>query len=102
MSEFNNTKHPRVGGNQIFIICTVCGAEITSALMLADRKIDSGFTAIQHQRSVQKFFDKHADCGGTRDHFRLALGKNPDWDVIEIVDPSTNIHGAVKLALVKS
>jgi hypothetical protein len=96
-----NSKHPRVGGNQMYIFCSVCGPEVANTLMLAERPIDSGFTAIQHQRSVQKFLDRHAACGGTRDKFKLALGHPAEWDAVEFVDPTTNLKGAVRLALVK-
>ena len=97
----DSSKYPRVGGNQLYLICTICGNEAANALLLADRKIDSGYGAIADRRNLDRFFDRHAKCGGTRDKFKLALGKSADWDMGEVVDPATNIKGAVRLALVK-
>ena len=95
-----NTKHPQIRGNQLYVICTVCGPNVTDALLLASR--DQGaFEKCPERRAAEKFFVRHEKCGGTRDHFKLALGHLADLDCT-VVDPTTNIKGAVKLALVKS
>jgi hypothetical protein len=96
-----NSKHPRVGGNQLYVICTVCGPEVANSLFLADRKIDRHYGAIADLRGMNKFFDRHATCGDTYDHFKMAMGHPAGWDAVEFVDPATNLKGAVRLALVK-
>jgi hypothetical protein len=93
-----NTKHPPLRGNQLYVICTVCGPNVTDALLLASRE-DGPFENCPEKRAAEKFFKRHEKCGGTKDHFKLALGHFADLDCI--VDPTTNIKGAVKLALVK-
>lgn len=95
-----NSKHPRLRGNQLFVICTVCGADVANALRMGQRD-DSGYESMPEARVAQKFFTRHADCGGTRDHFKLAMLHVADHDKLEYVDPATNIKGAVRLALVK-
>jgi hypothetical protein len=96
-----NSKHPRVTGNQLFIVCTVCGPEISNSLRVAERR-EAGFDhALLDRRDAEKFFSHHASCGGTRDHFKLAMLRVADYDAVEFVDPTTNLKGAVRLALVK-
>jgi hypothetical protein len=96
-----NTKHPRVRGNQLYIICTVCGPEIANALLLGMRD-EGAYEGAPAPRAAEKFFSRHETCGGTRDHYKLAMGHPADWDALEFVDPASDIRGAVKLALVKS
>jgi hypothetical protein len=96
-----NSKHPRVGGNELFIICTVCGPDISNSLRVAERRAAGFEHSLLERRDAEKFFAHHASCGGTRDHYKLAMLKVADWDANEIVDPATNIKGAVRLALVK-
>src|ERR1700689_416946 len=95
-----NSKHPRVEGNELFIICTVCGPDIAQSLRIA-RRTDGPYGHFADRRDLDKFFEKHADCGGTRDHWKLAMGREANYDANEIVDPATNLKGAVRLALVK-
>jgi hypothetical protein len=97
----SNSKHPSVGGNQLYLICTICGNDAANALLLAERKIDSSYAALSERRALEKFFDRHAECGGTRDKFKLALGHPADWDAVEFADPANNLKAAVRLALVK-
>lgn len=96
-----NTKHPRVRGNQLYVICTICGPEVANALLMGTRD-EAGYENAPERRAAEKFFQRHASCGNTRDHFKLAMGHSADYDALEYVDPATNIHGAVKLALVKA
>src|SRR5580658_8978125 len=89
-----NTKHPQLIGNQLYVICTVCGPEIANTLHLAART-DGPFQNCAEKRVAEKFFKRHETCGGTKDHFKLALGHAADLDLV--VDPATNVKGAVKL-----
>lgn len=98
----DNTKHPAIEpGNTMYIVCTICGPMAMDALLFASRT-DAGFENFPSERKLQRFFETHAKCGGTRDHFRLGMARGPDLDLNAVVDPATNIKGAVKLALVKA
>jgi hypothetical protein len=96
-----NSKHPRVGGNQLYVICTVCGPDIAQSLRLAHRE-DGPYGHFADRRDLDKFFETHAKCGGTYDHYKMAMGHEANYDAVEFVDPATNIAGAVRLSLVKS
>jgi hypothetical protein len=94
----DNSRTPQILGNSMYFICTVCGANQSDALLYATR-FDGPFEHCAERRAAEKFFKKHELCGGTRDHFKLAMLRANDLDAP--VDPATNVKGAVKLALVK-
>lgn len=94
-----NSRTPQILGNSLYVICTVCGPEIANALLLAQRS-EGSYENCPESRAAVKFFKRHELCGGTRDHFKLAMGRVANLDAP--VDPATNIKGAVKLALVKA
>jgi hypothetical protein len=98
----DNTKHPTIEpGNTLYIVCTVCGPMALDALLLASR-LEAGFENFPDKRKLERFFEIHAKCGGTRDHFRLGMARGADLDLNPVIDPATNVKGAVKLALVKA
>jgi hypothetical protein len=90
-----------VSGNKLFFVCTVCGPSTEQALEFARRK-NAGYERILDRRLIEDWFDRHAECGGTRDHFKMGMTHNPDWDAAQLVSPDSNVKAAVRLALVKS
>ena len=93
-----NSRTPQILGNSLYILCTVCGANASDALLYASRT-DGQYEHCAEKRVAEKFFKRHEKCGGTKDHFRLGMARAADLDLP--VDPTTNVKGAVKLALVK-
>ena len=81
-------------GNRMFLVCTICGAETESALMLGQRRT-LAFSKVPRQHHFEEWFEAHEHGGG--DHFKLAFAKTPDWDRSTPADP---VHLGVKLALV--
>lgn len=94
-----NSRTPQILGNTIYVVCTVCGPMASDALLYAQRT-DGAYEHCAEKRVAEKWFKRHEKCGGTKDHFRLGMGRAADLDCT--VDPATNVKGAVKLALVKS
>ena len=90
-----------VEGNRLYIICTVCGSDTQHSQMLGMRR-GSGYFKAPGRREMEEWFEEHAKCGGTLDHFKLALSKPENWDAAEVIDPGTNTALAVKLALIES
>lgn len=86
--------------NRIFIICSICGADTHHSLMLGKRR-SGAYGRQPSQRELEEWFDQHAQCGGTRDHFKLALAKPADWDMAETITADSNVKAAVKRALVQ-
>jgi hypothetical protein len=91
----------QVKGNRLFLVCTVCGPEIEYSLELARRK-NAGYEKVMQHRLVEDWFERHANCGDTRDHFKLGMERNPDWDKGVVVKPDSHVGAHVRLALIKS
>lgn len=88
-----------VEGNRLYLICQ-SHPDAEHSLMLGMRR-NGGYARAPSQREIQACFDEHEKCPGGLDHFKSALQKPANWDAPEIVTPDSNIHAAVKLALVK-
>jgi hypothetical protein len=92
-----------IEGNRLYIVCTVCGADTEHSQMLGQR-LGSGYHRAPDRRLLDAWFETHAKCGDTLDHFRLVLAKPANWDVWPVISPDSHVGAHVKtaLALVKS
>jgi hypothetical protein len=93
--------HTQVKGNRLFLVCTVCGPEMEFSLELARRK-NAGYEKVMDRRNIEAWFEKHASCGDGKDHFKMGMERNPDWDRAIAVSPDSDVKAHVRLALVKS
>lgn len=88
-----------IAGNRIYLVCTICGADTQHSLMLGMRR-GNGYFKAPDRRMLDAWYEEHAKCGDTLDHFKLAMQKPANWDRPLPISPDTNVDLAVKLALV--
>lgn len=92
-----------MSANRLFLVCSH-HPKIEDSLLLAERtdsetQYFGSFYAARHDlRRVDDWFEKHANCGRTRDHFQLAMHRPANWDVAPPAEKT--VAGGVRLALV--
>lgn len=85
-----------MSANRLYLVCTH-HTNPEEALLLGERaSYEAGYTPSKY-KNARDWFDAHAACGRTRDHFALAYGHPADWDI----DPPAEdtVAGQVKLAV---
>lgn len=102
MTEFIPLKDAQVtagpAGNRLYLVCPA-HPETDDALMLGKR-LNAEFHRAPSSTEANDWFERHANCEGGPDKFRLAYARIPNWDQVinGVLPPVTE---AVKLALVK-
>lgn len=85
-----------MSANRLYLVCSH-HASPEEALLLGERKdVSEGYTPSKYKTAAQ-WFDAHAACGRTRDHFRLAYGRPENWDVD--LPAEDTVAGQVKVAM---
>lgn len=82
--------------NRIYLTCKHHPTQAES-FGVASRNDDASYScALVEARSLQKWLDKHAACGGTFDHFTLSYAQEKDADVPKSNPVSDAVHAALR------
>lgn len=82
--------------NRVFLTCASHPNE--DPLMLGKRRA-AGYTRAPTAHELNAFFDRHENCPGAPDCFKLAYGHTPNWDQSP---PASPVEKHVRLELVKT
>lgn len=85
-----------MSANRIYLVCEQHqGPE--DALLIAERGGCEVPYDAANFRNADRWFNKHADCGRGKDHFKLAYGRPLDWDIAPPAEAT--VAGGVKVAM---
>lgn len=85
-----------MSANRLYLVCSH-HQNPEDALLLGER--ESPVTAYDPAKfkNAEGWFQRHADCGRSKDHFQLAYGRPQNWDVAPAAEET--VAGGVRLAV---
>lgn len=85
-----------MSANRLYLVCSH-HTNPEDALLLGERESPVAAYDPAKFKNAEAWFQRHADCGRSRDHFQLAYGRPQNWDVSPPAEES--VAGGVKVAM---